>query len=65
MAFTQTDIDKLKIAIASGAKRVRYASGEVEYRSLADMERTLRGMEAEVNPSTRTTRRVAKVVSGF
>lgn len=42
MAWTQTDLDALETAIATGAMKVRYADGrEVTYRSLADM-RSLR-----------------------
>jgi hypothetical protein len=56
MAWTQTDIDTLKAAIATGATLVRFGSGpdsrEVRYRSLLDMEATLAKMEAEVNPAT-------------
>jgi hypothetical protein len=60
MAWTQSDIDTLKAAIATGARRVRYGSGpdahEVEYRSLADMNATLEAMIAEVSPSKATPR---------
>ncbi|WP_316207586.1 MULTISPECIES: phage head-tail joining protein [unclassified Bradyrhizobium] len=56
MAWTQKDIDTLKAAIATGARRVRYGSGpdahEVEYRSLDDMNATLSQMIAEVSPQT-------------
>lgn len=52
MAFTQTDIDALKAAIATGAMRVRYADGrEVEYRTLAEMREVLRMMTDEVSAS--------------
>lgn len=52
MAWTAADRDALKLAIATGASKVRYGSGdqarEVEYRSLADMERTLALIEADL-----------------
>jgi hypothetical protein len=52
MAFTQSDVDTLKEAIATGAKRVRYADGrEVEYRTLNEMERALALISAEVAPA--------------
>lgn len=42
MAFTQSDVDTLKAAIATGAMRVRYADGrEITYRSQAELERAL------------------------
>lgn len=37
MAWTQTDLDTLEKAIATGATRVKYADKEVEYRTLAEM----------------------------
>lgn len=53
MAWTQTDIDALKAAIATGALKVRYADGrEVVYRSLEDMRAILNDMEAEVSPAS-------------
>lgn len=55
MAFTQADIDALKAAIGTGARKVVYRSSgeerEVIYRSQADMERALAMMVAEVTPS--------------
>jgi hypothetical protein len=52
MAYTQSDIDNLKAAIASGELMSRSGDRSVQYRSLAEMQRTLRRMEAEVNGST-------------
>lgn len=56
MAYTQSDVDALKAAIASGALRVKFGSGpdsrEVEYRNLSDMNATLAMMLAEVSPTT-------------
>lgn len=56
MPYTQTDIDTLKAAIASGALEVEFGSGaerrRVKYRSLADMRSTLADLIAEVSPST-------------
>ncbi|WP_428673691.1 phage head-tail joining protein [Reyranella sp.] len=40
-ALTQSDVDKLERAIATGALRVSYSSGSVEYRSLDEMMRAL------------------------
>ena len=51
MAFTQADVDALKKAIASGARRVRYADGsEIEYRDQAGLEAALARVLAEVSP---------------
>jgi hypothetical protein len=57
MAFTQTDIDNLEAAIARGVKKVKQGDEEVEYRSLSEMERTLRSMRQSVAP--RSSRRIA------
>lgn len=57
MAYTQADIDALKAAMASGAKRVRYSDGsEVEYRDMAEVQDILGQMEREVSPPTKPIR---------
>ena len=49
MAWSQADLDTLKQAIAIGAKSVRFADGrETEYRSLAEMLRTVDLITAEL-----------------
>lgn len=52
MAWTQSDIDTLKLAMATGTKRVEFGSGETrrvqEFRSLDEMERLLARMTGEV-----------------
>lgn len=62
MAWTQTDIDKLKAAIAQGATKVKFADREVTYRSLDEMRETLRILQAEVDSASGVTRpRLRKV----
>lgn len=56
MAFTQADVDKLKTAIASGVRRVRFSDRELEYQSLEDMREALAMMERELNPTRPRTR---------
>jgi hypothetical protein len=52
MAWTQADIDRLKSAIATGAKISEFRSGDtsrkVELRSLDEMQRLLASMEQDV-----------------
>lgn len=52
MAWTQSDIDTLKLAIATGTKRVEFGSGETrrvqEFRSLAEMKEILADMTDDV-----------------
>ncbi|WP_428924987.1 phage head-tail joining protein [Marinibacterium sp. SX1] len=55
MAYTQTDIDKLKKAIARGALEVQQGNERVRFDSLDKMRERVRLMEAEVNGSTRTS----------
>lgn len=62
MAWTQSDIDALKVAIASGILRVRHGEKDVTYQSLADMQRALRMMQAEVTTAPRNRMGVATVV---
>jgi hypothetical protein len=56
MAYTQDDIDALKAALASGARRVKFGSGpdsrEVEYFTRAEMIAQLDDMTKEVSPAT-------------
>jgi len=48
MAYTLTDYEALKTAIASGVKRVKYADRDVEYQSIEDMLKVLSLMAAEL-----------------
>ena len=48
MAFTQTDLDAINSAIATGARRVRFQTHEVEYQSVSDMLRARDVIKAEL-----------------
>jgi hypothetical protein len=52
MAWTQSDLDKISKAIATGARRVRFQTHEVEYRSLAEMMAVKREIESELSGSS-------------
>ena len=66
MAWTQTDIDNIKSAMASGTKRLKHGDTEKEFASLAEMKALLAQMEAEVNPTTASPRRtVASFSNGL
>lgn len=57
MTFTQTDLDAIRAAIASGAMEVAYADGSrVKYRSLDEMLRTRDMIAAEVSQPASTGR---------
>lgn len=62
MAWTQTEIDALKAAIASGAKSISVNGRMVTYHSLAEMRQALRDMEAEVNAQSVTRRPVSRKI---
>jgi hypothetical protein len=62
MAWTQTDIDRLKRAMASGVLTSKHGDTLLTFRSVAEMEKLLAQMEAEVNPSSAEPRRT---VAGF
>lgn len=48
MAYTQDQYQALVGAIAQGALRVKYADKEIQYHSLADMERLKKSMELDL-----------------
>ena len=58
MAFTQTQLDALEEAIASGAMRVKYADKEVEYRSMSDMLRLRDVMRRALGLATSASGRI-------
>lgn len=49
MAFTQTDIDRLEKAMASGVLTVKHGDTLTTFRSMAEMERQIERMKAEVS----------------
>jgi hypothetical protein len=55
MSYTQTQIDAMRAAIATGAMKVRMNGEEVTYRTLAEMRSVLAEMERDVTASTRPT----------
>ncbi|RVD09570.1 MAG: hypothetical protein EOS73_29400 [Mesorhizobium sp.] len=52
MAWTQTDIDNIKKAMASGVLTTKHGETMLTFRSMSEMERVLARMEAEVKGST-------------
>lgn len=66
MAWTQTDLDVLKAAIAQGATSVRFADRQVNYRSLDEMQNTMRMIQADIDAAAGKVRRnrVVRFVTG-
>lgn len=52
MAWTQTDLDAINAAIATGARRVRFQTHEVEYQSVGELLRARDAIAAEINGSS-------------
>ncbi len=53
MAWTQSDLDRIEKAIASGARRVRFQTHEVEYQSIGDMLKARDIIKAELDAEAR------------
>lgn len=53
MAWAQSDLDRIETAIASGTRRVRFQSHEVEYQSIGDMLKARDAIKAELDVSAR------------
>lgn len=61
MAWTQSDVDILKAAIAGGVKTVSYSDKTVTYHSLSEQLQLLSQMEAEVAASAGSYSRSSRV----
>ena len=59
MAFTQTELNLLKSAYASGVTRVTYDGKTTEYGNAADLLSRIRVIDAEIAAGTGTARPVA------
>lgn len=63
MPFTQTDIDTLKAAIASGVLEVEYHDRRVKYQTTREMLEALGLMQQEVNESNGTAKPFIRVTT--
>lgn len=64
MAYTQADVDALEAAIKSGVLRSRVADRETTFRSLDEMNATLREMKRQVASSDPSPRHQLADFSG-
>lgn len=53
MAWAQSDLDRIEAAIASGTRKVRFQSHEVEYQSIGDMLKVREAIKAELDVNAR------------
>lgn len=58
MAWTQTEYDTLKAAVASGVQTVRYQDRTVVYHSLEQMRALLGEMERSISQNARSNQRI-------
>ena len=58
MAYTQTQLNDLRAAIAEGVTKVAANGRTVEYRSLAEMRQLERIMAEELEAATRRPERI-------
>ncbi len=57
MAFTQKDLDAVKMAIASGELEVQYGDKRVRYRSMDELTRAARIIQGELDAAAGMCRR--------
>lgn len=54
MAWTHSDLVAIEKAIATGARRVRFQTHEVEYQSTRDMLAARDAIKADLDPQARS-----------
>lgn len=52
MAFTQTDLDNLKSALASGHLEVSFQGRTVRYQSISELHKAIEVVESELTEGT-------------
>ncbi|WP_412506155.1 phage head-tail joining protein [Roseovarius sp. SYSU LYC5161] len=65
MSFTQSQLDALKAAYASGVKTVQHDGKMVTYRSFTEMERAIERIEASLQAKPRREIRRIGTSKGF
>jgi len=61
MAWTQSDLDVINKAIASGKRRVKFADREVEYHSIDDLLRARSEIQADLARQGRKRVRIVRL----
>ncbi len=65
MAWTESDLQKLEKAIASGVRSVEYKTGKVEYNSLSEMMKVRKLIRQSLGLSKSSKRLVMKTSKGI
>lgn len=64
MAWSQSDLDTIEAAIASGARRVRFQTHEVEYQTIGEMLQARDIIRGELDRSHRPSVMLAEYGPG-
>jgi hypothetical protein len=54
LPYTEQQLQALRDALANGARRVRFADREIEYRSIDELKAAIAAAEAELAKDTNT-----------
>lgn len=65
MAWTKSDLDQIEKAIASGTRRVRFQTHEVEYQSTSEMLKARDIIKAELDENARPGVSFAEFDGGY
>ena len=64
MSYTQTQLEALQRALATGEHRVSFGDKTVEYRTVAELQAAIRTVEAEIARGSGTPKRQIRVTTG-
>jgi len=63
VSYTQTQIEALQQALATGEHRVSFGDKTVEYRTVAELRAAIRTVEAEIARGSGTPKRQIRVTT--
>ncbi|WHZ12176.1 MAG: Phage head, head-tail joining protein W [Burkholderiaceae bacterium] len=63
MSYTQTQLEALQRALATGEHRVSFGDKTVEYRTVAELQAAIRTVEAEIARGSGTPKRQIRVTT--
>jgi len=64
VSYTQTQLEALQRALATGEHRVSFGDKTVEYRTVAELQAAIRTVEAEIARGSGTPKRQIRVTTG-
>jgi hypothetical protein len=63
VSYTQTQLEALQRALATGEHRVSFGDKTVEYRTVAELQAAIRTVEAEIARGSGTPKRQIRVTT--